>query len=98
MIFAGDSLYYQSELWRELVKHKDQFLSEEVIYQYKGYIKTHMKLLRKHAGTPRERKIFYNVSLIDFTVCNVCFIPSSIADIPQAAQLGGIHRGETPYS
>ena len=64
MVFAGDSLYYTSELWKELTQHRDKFMSEEVIYQYLGYIKTHTKLLPKHAGLPRERKLFYSVSTL----------------------------------
>ncbi len=63
MVFAGDSLYYRSDLWKELTQHRDRFMSEEVICQYRGYIKTHMKLQQKHAGTPREKKIFYSVCL-----------------------------------
>ena len=38
-------------------------MSEKVILQYIGFIKTHMKLIHsgKHTGTPRERKLFYQV-------------------------------------
>ena len=38
-------------------------MSEKVILQYIGFIKTHMKLINsgKHTGTPRERKLFYQV-------------------------------------
>lgn len=63
MVFAVEQLFYCSDLWRALNEHKDKFLSEEVILQYIGFIKTHMKLIRtkKHSGTPRERKILYNV-------------------------------------
>lgn len=63
LIFAED-LLYMSEAWQQLTEHKLLFLSEKVILQYSGYIKTHMKIIKseKHSGTPRERKIFYNVS------------------------------------
>ena len=38
-------------------------MSEKVVLQYIGFIKTHMKLIesRKHIGTPRERKLFYQI-------------------------------------
>lgn len=38
-------------------------MSEKVILQYIGFIKTHMKLFAsgKHSGTPRERKLLYQV-------------------------------------
>ena len=65
LIFADhECLLYTSEAWQALTQHKLMFLSEKVILQYVGYVKTHMKIIRskKHSGTPRERKIFYNVS------------------------------------
>ena len=38
-------------------------MSEKVVMQYIGFIKTHMELIesRKHISTPRERKLFYQV-------------------------------------
>ena len=38
-------------------------MSEKVILQYIGFVKTHKKLIEggKHSGTPRERKLFYQV-------------------------------------
>ena len=38
-------------------------MTEKVILQYLGYVKTHMKLIEgeKHKGTPREQKLFYHV-------------------------------------
>lgn len=67
LVFAEpEELLYVSDAWRRLAKHKQLFLSEKVLLQYSGYIKTHMKIIKskKHCGTPRERKIFYNVSII----------------------------------
>ena len=67
LVFAGlEGLLYVSEAWKRLTQHKQLFLSEKVLLQYSGYIKTHMKIIKskKHSGTPRERKIFYNVSHI----------------------------------
>lgn len=63
LIFA-ESLLYASESWQRLVENKELFLSEKVLLQYAGYVKTHMKIIesKKHSGTPRERKIFYSVS------------------------------------
>ena len=54
---------YSSEEWCELVAHRHLFMSEKVVLQYIGYIKTHMQRLSsgKHSGTARERKIFYSV-------------------------------------
>ena len=45
------------------MKHRHSFMSEKVILQYIGFVKTHKKLIdsRKHTGTPRERKLFYQV-------------------------------------
>ena len=65
LVFAKpEELLYVSEAWNRLAQHKHLFLAEKVILQYSGYIKTHMKIIKskKHSGTPRERKIFYNVS------------------------------------
>ena len=69
LVFAElEGLLYVSEAWKRLVQHKQLFLSEKVLLQYSGYIKTHMKIIksRKYSGTPRERKIFYNVSNISY--------------------------------
>ena len=46
-----------------MLPHKHSFMSEKVILQYIGFVKTHKKLIdsRKHTGTPRERKLFYQV-------------------------------------
>ena len=62
LVFA-EELLYMSEPWKELAQKKELFMSEKVILQYAGYIKTHMKIIKskKHSGTPRERKIFYSV-------------------------------------
>ena len=67
MVFAVDQLFYCSDLWKTLNENKEKFISEEVILQYIGFVKTHMKLIqtKKHSGTPRERKIFYNVCTIN---------------------------------
>lgn len=64
LVFA-EGLLYVSEAWQRLAENKKLFLSEKVVLQYSGYIKTHMKIIRskKHSGTPRERKIFYNVRI-----------------------------------
>ena len=69
LVFA-EGLLYMSELWKQLTANKELFLSEKVILQYCGYIKTHMKIIqsKKHFGAPRERKIFYNVSHFLFLV------------------------------
>ena len=42
-------------------------MSEKVIIQYQGFVQTHMSIIEsgKHAGTPREGKIFYHVSDLD---------------------------------
>lgn len=65
LVFA-QGLLYTSEAWRKLTEQKQLFLSEKVIIQYAGYVKTHMKIIKskKHSGTPRERKIFYNVCMM----------------------------------
>lgn len=54
---------YSSDYWKMLLQHKDSFMSEKVILQYVGFVKTHKKLIdsRKHLATPRERKLFYQV-------------------------------------
>lgn len=38
-------------------------MSEKVILQYIGFIKTHKKLIdsKKHMGKPRDRKLFYQI-------------------------------------
>lgn len=64
-LVCAKGLLYTSEAWQKLAEHKQLFLSEKVILQYAGYVKTHMKIInsKKHSGTPRERKIFYNVHI-----------------------------------
>ena len=49
-----------------LTAHRELFMSEQVILQYIGFVKTHMKIIAKgkHAGKPREGKIFYHVSVL----------------------------------
>jgi hypothetical protein len=56
-------MYYSSAYWNELLKYSESFMSEKVVLQYIGFVKTHMKLIygKKHIGTPRERKLFYQV-------------------------------------
>ena len=63
-MFAEEVLH-GSEAWATLIENKERFLSEKVVLQYIGYIKTHMQRAKSHAGTPRERKILYSVR----TVC-----------------------------
>lgn len=62
ILFAEDWFYCSPE-WEELVAQKHRFLSETVILQYVGYIKTHLSRIKsgKYADTPREKKIFYSV-------------------------------------
>ena len=59
----ADGIEYSSPLWDELTPFKESFMSEKVILQYIGFVKTHRKLIdsRKHIDTPRERKLFYQV-------------------------------------
>ncbi len=54
---------YSSPHWNLLIPHKHSFMSEKVILQYIGFVKTHKKLIdsKKHTGTARERKLFYQV-------------------------------------
>lgn len=54
-----------------LTAQRDLFMSEQVILQYIGFVRTHMNIIKKgkHAGKPREGKILYHVS--DWTVCCV---------------------------
>ena len=62
MLFA-EQLDYTSDYWQQLITHKTSFMSEKVVLQYLGFVKTHMKMIegRKHEGTPREHKFFYQV-------------------------------------
>ena len=62
LVFA-DNIAYATEDWKRLVEKKDLFLSEQVILQYQGYVKTHLGLIEggKHTGKPKERKLFYHV-------------------------------------
>ncbi len=64
MVFAED-LLYESEAWKALTSQREKFMSEKVILQYLGFVGTHMAVIEsgKHAGTPRERKVFYQVTL-----------------------------------
>ena len=64
LLYAG-SWAYASDLWHELVVHRKKFMCEKVILQYIGFVKTHMKMVEKgkHAGTAREGKFFYQVSI-----------------------------------
>ena len=50
-------------IFQELQANRECFMTEKVILQYLGYVKTHMKLIEggKHTGTPREPKLFYHV-------------------------------------
>lgn len=54
---------YSSHYWQQLVPHKRSFMSEKVILQYIGFIKTHKKLIdsKKHIDKPRDRKLFYQI-------------------------------------
>ena len=49
---------------QRLVDKKELFLSEQVILQYLGYVKTHLGHIEggKHTGKPKEKKLFYHVS------------------------------------
>jgi hypothetical protein len=51
---------------QKLQANRERFMTEKVILQYLGYVKTHMKLIEggKHTGTPREPKLFYHVRLL----------------------------------
>lgn len=62
LLFA-ERVDYSSSYWQQLKDHKQLFMSEKVILQYIGFVKTHKKLIEggKHSGTPRERKLFYQV-------------------------------------
>ncbi|KAL5460428.1 hypothetical protein EMCRGX_G033875 [Ephydatia muelleri] len=62
LVFA-DNITYATEDWKRLVEKKELFLSEQVILQYQGYVKTHLGLIEggKHTGKPKERKLFYHV-------------------------------------
>ncbi len=62
MFFAED-LLYESEAWKSLIAQKEKFMSEKVVLQYLGFVQAHMSVIEsgKHAGTPRERKVFYQV-------------------------------------
>ena len=64
LLFSGQE-EYSSELWKQLTTQCNLFMSEKVVLQYIGFVKTHMKLIErgKHKGTPRERKLFYQVSV-----------------------------------
>ncbi len=59
----AEGIEYSSPLWDELIPLKESFMSEKVILQYIGFVKTHRKLIdsQKHIDTPRERKLFYQV-------------------------------------
>lgn len=61
-MFAKEWFYISPE-WEELVAERQSFLSEKVILQYVGYVKTHMSRIKsgKYRDTPREKKIFYSV-------------------------------------
>lgn len=91
LVFAK-SLLYTSEAWQKLTEQKQLFLSEKVILQYAGYVKTHLKIIKnkKHSGTPRERKIFYNVCcamIISLWCCHDNQLCQPIAaDLSQTAQ------------
>ncbi|XP_013417565.1 uncharacterized protein LOC106178780 isoform X2 [Lingula anatina] len=60
LVFSLD-LEYTSSAWRELVSHKQDFVTETAIQQYLGLVKNNMKMIEggKHQGTSRERKLFY---------------------------------------
>ncbi|XP_062516579.1 uncharacterized protein LOC134191942 isoform X2 [Corticium candelabrum] len=62
-LLFSDNFAYESTAWKDLRAKREQFMTEKVILQYLGYVKTHMKLIEgeKHKGTPREQKLFYHV-------------------------------------
>lgn len=63
-------------MWNVLVAERERFVSEKVVLQYIGYIKTHLHRLQsgKHSGSARERKIFYHVcyNILSSHDCSVC--------------------------
>ncbi|XP_033726016.1 uncharacterized protein LOC117315768 [Pecten maximus] len=54
---------YSSPLWKALSEKRKAFLTETGIQQFLGLIKNNFHLLNneKHRGTPRDRKLFYQI-------------------------------------
>ncbi|OWF41713.1 uncharacterized protein LOC110462037 [Mizuhopecten yessoensis] len=62
LVFA-EGHEYTSPLWKTLIEKKKAFLTEIGIQQFLGLIKNNFHLLdqEKHRGTPRDRKLFYQI-------------------------------------
>ena len=52
--------------FQQLVAHREKFVTEKVIVQYFGLIKNNMVDIegKRFENTPRERKLFYQVTMI----------------------------------
>ncbi|XP_060083755.1 uncharacterized protein LOC132563009 [Ylistrum balloti] len=62
LVFA-EGHEYASPVWKALCEKKKAFLTELGIQQFLGLIKNNFHLLNqeKHRGTPRDRKLFYQI-------------------------------------
>jgi hypothetical protein len=87
MLFSDD-LTYESATWKKLQANRERFMTEKVILQYLGYVKTHMKLIEggKHTGTPREPKLFYHV------LHKLCSLERFAEGKPPQIQVSGTKR------
>lgn len=59
-LLYSNRITFMTNAWKILIDHRDEFISEQVVFQYVSWVKFHLKLIKSNRNPLKAFKYFYH--------------------------------------